>query len=109
MLFKKRSSAKEDSENKLKVFYDHDIRYRQPPFWSRLLILSIIGSVGFGIVYACIARIDEVIIARGELQALGSEKLIKAPITGVVRDISVREGQAVKKDQLLIQFDKEVL
>ena len=51
---------------------------------SGSLILAIVGSVGFGFIYACFARIDEVVIAKGELQALGAERPIRSPISGIV-------------------------
>ena len=85
-----------------------DVRYRAAPTWARALLWAMVGSVGFGIVYACIARIDEVVTATGELQALGAERPIKAPASGVVSAIPVKEGQLVEKDQVVLQFDPEV-
>lgn len=86
----------------------HEIRYRAAPIWARALLWTMVGSVGFGFIYACIARIDEVVTATGELQAIGAERPIKAPSTAVVSDIPVKEGQFVEKGQLLLQFDPEV-
>ena len=85
-----------------------EVRYRAAPTWARALLWAMVGSVGFGIVYACIARIDEVVTATGELQALGAERPIKAPAPGVVSAIPVQEGQLVEKDQVVLQFDPEV-
>ena len=76
-----------------------EVRYRAAPTWARALLWSMVGTVGFGIVYACIARIDEVVTATGELQALGAERPIKAPAPGVVSAIPVKEGELVKKGQ----------
>ena len=73
------------------------------------LIWSIIGSFSFGFVYACIARIDEVVIAKGELQALGAERPIRAPISGIIRDIFIKEGDEVEKNSKLIEFDTNIL
>ncbi len=86
-----------------------EIRYQAGTFWTKALIWSIAGSVGFGFVFACIARIDEVVIARGELQALGAERPIKAPVVGVISKIFVREGGKVEAGEKLIEFDKNVL
>ncbi len=85
-----------------------EILYKATPVWSKSLIWAITGSVGFGFIYACIARIDEVVIARGELQALGAERPIKALNSGVISLINIKEGQEVQEGQLLIQFDPEV-
>ena len=86
-----------------------EIRYQSAPLWSRALMLSIAGSVGFGLIYACIARIDEVVIARGELQAKGAERPIKAPISGLISKISVKEGDEVDAGELLIEFDTQIV
>ena len=85
-----------------------EIRYRAAPFWAQALLWAMVGSVGFGFVYACIARIDEVVTATGELQAIGAERPIKAPSAAVVSDIPVKEGQLVEKGQIVLQFDPEV-
>ena len=47
-------------------------------------------------------------LASGELQPLGAERPIKAPFGGIVKEILVREGQAVKTGQALMRFDAEV-
>lgn len=85
-----------------------EMRYRSSNFWSVTLTWSIIGSFGLGIIYACLARIDEVVITRGELQALGAQRPIKMPFSGNVNEILVREGEEVKKGQLLIKLDTDV-
>jgi len=85
-----------------------EVRYRAAPTWARALLWAMVGSVGFGIVYACIARIDEVVTATGELQAMGAERPIKAPVPGVISAIPIKEGQLVEKDQVVLQFDPEV-
>ena len=59
-------------------------------------------------IYAVVARIDEVVIARGELKGMGAERPIKAPVSGVVSGIPVTEGELVTPGQVLIQFDPEV-
>ena len=63
----------------------------------------------FWIIFACFARIDEVVIARGELQAIGAERPIKSPISGIISQISVREGSSINKGDKLIEFDSNVL
>ena len=85
-----------------------EVRYRAAPTWTRALLWAMVGTVGFGIIYACIARIDEVVTATGELQALGAERPIKAPAPGVVSAILVKEGSWWRKEQVLLQFDPEV-
>ena len=92
----------------LKTSAQHEVRYRAAPTWTRALQWAIVGCIGFGFIYAVFARIDEVVIARGELKGMGAERPIKAPVSGVVSDIPVTEGELVNQGQVLIQFDSEV-
>ena len=94
--------------NSITPLEHQDVLYRAAPTWTRALLWAMVGSVGFGIVYACIARIDEVVTATGELQAMGAERPIKAPVPGVISAIPIKEGQLVEKDQVVLQFDPEV-
>ena len=84
---------------------NEELRYQPTLFWSKALLWSIIGSVGFGFVYSIITRIDEVVISRGELQAQGAERPIRAPFSRTIKSLNVEEGDYVKKNQLLIEFD----
>tara|TARA_Y100000589_G_scaffold321922_1_gene354039 strand:+ start:1031 stop:2023 length:993 start_codon:yes stop_codon:yes gene_type:complete len=86
-----------------------DLVYKQPPKWTKALVWSIAGSFGFGLIFACFARIDEVVIARGELQAIGAERPIKSPISGIISQIYVSEGKRVNTGDKLIEFDSNVL
>ena len=85
-----------------------EVRLRPAPLWSKALAWTIIGSASFGFVFACFAKIDEVVLAQGELQPLGAERPIKAPFAGVVKEILVKEGQHVSAGQPLIRLDAEV-
>ncbi len=86
-----------------------DLVYNQPPKWTKALVWSIAGSFGFGLIFSCISRIDEVVIARGELQAIGAERPIKSPISGIISKIYVSEGRMVNTGDKLIEFDSNVL
>ena len=90
---------------KLNSFQSENLRYKPTLFWSTALLWAIIGSVGFGFIYSIIARIDEVVISRGELQAIGAERPIRAPFSRTIKSLNVEEGDIVKKNQLLIEFD----
>ena len=79
-----------------------DLIYKQAPKWTKALVWSIAGSFGFGLIFSCIARIDEVVIARGELQAIGAERPIKSPISGIISKIYVSEGKRVNTGDKLI-------
>ena len=85
------NGKKSVNQDELDLFKVNEVKYRQTPFWSRVLLLAISGSILFGFIYACIARIDEVVMAKGELQAFGAERPIKANISPMIinREINV--------------------
>ena len=105
---KKLSNNKFEKDSQ--ISYDPlEVRYRPSPIWTQVLLCAIASSFGFGFIYACIARIDEVVIAKGELQALGAERPIKSPISGVINNILISEGDPVNKGSTLLTFNTEVL
>ena len=75
--------------------------------WLQATIWTLLGTAGFAIAWLAIAKTDEVVVAPGKLEPLGSVKDIQMPIGGVVEDILVREGERVKKDQILLKLDTE--
>ena len=85
-----------------------EVRLKPTPIWSQALIWTIIGTASLAFVYAIFAKIDEVVLAPGELQPLGAERPIKAPFAGVVKDILVKEGEQVAANQLLLRLDADV-
>ena len=92
----------------LRAVSPQEVRLRPAPIWSQALIWTIIGTASLAFVYAIFAKIDEVILAPGELQPLGAERPIKAPFAGVVKEILVKEGQNVLANQALIRLDPDV-
>ena len=81
---------------------------RPAPVWSRALAWTIISTASFGFIFAVFAKIDEVVLAPGELQPLGAERPVKAPFAGVIKDIVVKEGQKVIAGDTLLKFDADV-
>ena len=63
------------NQNKNKEYFF----YKSPPLWPKIFLSAIITTFGFGIIFACFSKIDEVVVSRGELQALGDQKPIKSP------------------------------
>ena len=106
---KSRQNKKFNSDDYFLNSTGQDLVYKQPPKWTKALILAIAGSFGFGLIFACFARIDEVVTAKGELQALGAERPIKSPISGIISDINITEGKSVNRGDKLIEFDSNVL
>ena len=75
--------------------------------WLQAVIWTMLGTAGFAIAWLAIAKTDEVVVAPGKLEPLGSVKDIQMPLGGVVEEILVREGERVKADQILLKLDTE--
>lgn len=60
------------------------------------------------ILWACFGKIDEVATARGQIMSEDGVQQIQAAGTGIVTAVHVKEGQAVKKGDILYSIDKEV-
>lgn len=96
------------AKNKSKNDID-DSKLSQSRFWNIALIFSIIGSISFAIIFALIAKIDEVVVGRGKIQAIGAERAIKTKINGIIDKVLIREGDKVEKEQILISFNTDSL
>ncbi|HAA26797.1 MAG TPA: hemolysin D [Cyanobacteria bacterium UBA8553] len=85
--------------------FDQPVILRQSENWSRAVLWTIMGVTTFGIIWACVAKIDEAIPAQGKLEPQGAVKEVQAPISGVVKEIFVKDGQLVKQGDLLLRLD----
>ena len=85
-----------------------EVQLRPAPLWSKALAWTIISTASFGFIFAIFSKIDEVVLAPGELQPLGAERPVKAPFAGVIKDIVAKEGQKVQAGDTLLTFDADV-
>ena len=86
--------------------YDESV-LQQSRFWMRTVTWTLIGTTVFGIAWLAIARTEEIVVANGQLEPVGSVQDIQMPVGGVVDDILVEEGDAVKKGEILMKLDTE--
>jgi hemolysin D len=89
----------------MNVPFDQPVVLKRSPFWSRAVIWSMIGVTSGSLLWACLAKTEEAVSASGKLEPQGAVKDIKLPMNGVVKQIYVQDGQAVKKGDLLIKLD----
>ena len=73
-----------------------------PPAASRLLVWTIALVFAIAVVWACLAKVDTVVVATGELVPDGNVKSIQPLRTGAVSEVHVREGQQVTAGDLLL-------
>ncbi len=86
--------------------YDESI-LQQGRFWMRTVTWALIGSTIFGVAWLAFARTEEIVIAPGQLEPIGSVQDIQMPVGGVADQILVQEGDRVKAGQVLMKLDTE--
>jgi len=81
---------------------------RQSPRWMQTfaLMLSVIG--GGGLLVGYFVRIDEVVTATGQLESVGGRAEVKSPVSGKIAQLRVRDGDTVRKGQLLLVMDTDL-
>ena len=102
------NSPKTNSSLAVRPLNPQEVQLRPAPLWSKALAWTIISTASLGFIFAVFAKIDEVVLAPGELQPLGAERPVKAPFAGVIKDIVAKEGQKVYAGDTLLRFDADV-
>ena len=77
--------------------------------WTKRLTQVILLGVTVGVGWSVLARVDVVVNASGKLEPQSQSQVVQARAGGVVTAVLVREGEAVKQGQLLMQFDRTSL
>lgn len=81
------------------------LQQRPPALVARMVSISICLIAVAAVTYACFASIDVVVTAQGRVIPSGKSKVIQPLEAGVVRSISVRDGQRVKAGEVLLELD----
>lgn len=81
------------------------IQHSPPSAWPRGLLLAVVGLLGLLILWAVFAKLDVVATAQGRLVPMTFTKVVQPAEPGVVLDILVKEGDAVKAGQVLLRLD----
>ena len=57
--------------------------------------------------WACLAKVDEAVMAPGHIDVASNKKVIQHLEGGIVKEIAVKDGSAVKKGDLLIRLERQ--
>ncbi len=85
-----------------------EIMEKPPSPGLRWLLLSLCGLFVIALVWSFIGKVDVVAVATGKTLPQANVKIIQPIEIGAVRAIHVRNGQRVKKGQLLIELDPTI-
>ena len=80
---------------------------QQSQLWMRATTWGLMGTAVFGLGWLALAQTEEIVVAPGKLEPLGGVREIQIPLNGVVKTLDVKEGQQVKKGQVLLTLDPE--
>jgi HlyD family secretion protein len=79
---------------------------RQPPSpLPRAILWLLVGLVGGLLLWSIIGKLDIIAVAPGKLVPSSYVKVVQPADAGIIKDILVREGDLVKKDQVLVRMD----
>ncbi len=77
-------------------------------FWSRIFLYILILLAGAFAVWVSVAKIGQVVPAQGKLVPAGEAHEVAAPVEGVISEVMVHNGDAVKKGQILMRMNQAV-
>ena len=80
---------------------------QQGRFWIRTVTWTLVGSSMFALAWLALARTEEIVVAPGQLEPIGSVQDIQMPVGGVADQIFVKEGDLVEAGQVLMKLDTE--
>lgn len=80
-----------------------------PQVWTRGLLYFLITFAAIALPWAMFSQVDETGVARGRIEPKGATQRLDSPTAGTVETVRVQEGQMVKKGQVLVELESDVL
>lgn len=77
----------------------------RPPFFARAILALVVLTITTFVAWAWFTEIDEIARGEGKVIPVSKTQIIQSSEPGIVRQIAVKLGQVVRKDQLLIQIE----
>src|SRR5687767_1158670 len=79
---------------------------QQPPSpLPRAVLYALLALFSVILIWACIGRLDIVAVAQGKLVPQSFLKIVQPAESGIVKEILVQEGDAVREGQVLARMD----
>ena len=88
--------------------FDQPIILKQPSYWSRAIMITIMTVTVLAVLAAIIGKVEEAVPATGKLEPEGEVQEVQAPASGVVEEILVKDGDQVEAGQVVIKLDPNV-
>ncbi len=81
------------------------VQERPPSPLPRMVLRGVLVLLFVLLLWAIFGRLDIVSVAEGKLVPISYIKIVQPSEAGIVREIAIKEGQLVSKDQVLIRMD----
>ena len=82
-----------------------ELEERAPPRIARLTLYGVTALIGAAVLWACVSRIDEVVVAPGKLITTQPTIVVQPLETSIIRTIEVATGDVVRAGQTLATLD----
>lgn len=99
--------AQDALERRVAIQSHDEAVLQQSRFWMRAITWGLMGTTAFGVGWLSLAKTEEIVVATGKLDPLGSVKEIQMPVGGIAQTILVKDGDQVKAGQVLMRLDTE--
>ena len=87
---------------------NNQVILKQSGRWASAITWVLISGTSFVIAWISIAETEEIVITTGKLVPKGGVIDVQMPIQGVAREILIKEGDKVKKGDVLIRLDTDI-
>ena len=74
---------------------------------AKIMLTSLVAMSAAAFAWLAFATTDEVVKAQGKLQPIDDVKVVQMPLGGVLKEMLVKDGERVRKDQILLRLDNE--
>lgn len=85
----------------------HEVNLQPSRLWAKTITWCLVGGSLFGVGWLAFAQTEEIVVAQGKIEPIGSVKDVQIPLQGVLQEILVKDGDRVKTGQTLIRLDTE--
>ena len=85
--------------------FDQSVILKQSSKWTNVILWMLMLLTTGTVIWANFAKIEEAVSAQGKLEPTGTVKSVQVPVTGVVKDIFVKDGDGVQQGDKLLTLD----
>ena len=72
---------------------------------SRVLLYVALAMTGAGLTWLVVAPLNQTVLVQGKLEPSNKVKLVQTPVSGLIDQVLIQEGETVKAGQVLLRFD----